>query len=306
MNDTTQGWGSDLARPAAHAIALDPSNPRGIVWLASFPRSGNTWTRVFLSNLRRIIDHDVAPLDINRIDTLFGMTDTAIPFYEAELGYSPISADPGAIIAARTRVLNRLVASNPGLVMLKTHTANANVQGVRFIPPEVSAGAIYIVRNPLDVVISAASFMGTSIDQAITDVGTSGLFMPSNNAQVFTLVGSWSENVATWTAADHPTLLVVRYEDMIADPLATFGQIADHVLMKYTPGQLSEAMERSAFKQLQAQEGRTGFREKPDTAKEFFREGRAGQWRDILTPEQVTRVINDHRDQMARFGYLPQ
>jgi hypothetical protein len=307
LNDTTQGWGADLARPAAHAIAFDPSNPRGIVWLASFPRSGNTWTRVFLSNLRRIVDHDMTPFDINRVDTLFGLTDTAVPLYEAELGYSPISAEAGAIIGARTRVLNKLVAGNAGLVMLKTHSANANIQGVRFIPPEVSVGAIYVVRNPLDVVVSAASFMNTSIDQAITDIGTSGLFIPGNNAQVFSLVGSWSENVVTWTAIDNPTLLVVRYEDMIADPAATFAGIADHVLMKYTPGQLSEAIERSAFKALRAQEERSGFREKPGSARDaFFREGRAGQWRDLLTPEQVARVVNDHRDQMARFGYLPQ
>jgi hypothetical protein len=45
--------------------------------------------------------------------------------------------------------------------------------------------------------------------------------------------------------------------------------------------------------------------EKPEHAQRFFREGRAGQWKDILSAEQIDRIVSDHREQMARFGYLP-
>lgn len=304
MNTGAEGWGQELKE--RRGIKIDPADPRGIVWLASFPRSGNTWTRIFLTNLRRVLDRDPKPLDINHLDPTFSFGDAAAPLYEAALGYSPVSAAPDAIAAVRPKVLQKLVEGNKGIFLLKTHNANAAVYGVRFIPPEVSAGAIYVVRNPLDVVVSNAAFRSLTIDRAIADIGSSGLASETSPEQVYQLIGSWSENVMTWTAVDDPALLVVRYEDMIERPTETFGQIADHVMMKYTPEQLAEAIERSSFAKLKAQEERSGFREKLDTADRFFREGRSGQWREKLTPEQVQRVVADHGQQMERFGYLPQ
>ena len=102
-----------------------------------------------------------------------------------------------------------------------------------------------------------------------------------------------------------PAICVMRYEDMVAEPARAFGGLVRHMLLDATPGQLAEAIDRSSFEKLRAQEERDGFRERPEMAKRFFREGRVGQWRDILTSAQVDRVVRDHGDEMARFGYLP-
>jgi hypothetical protein len=67
--------------------------------------------------------------------------------------------------------------------------------------------------------------------------------------------------------------------------------------------QLADAIERSSFGRLRAQEEKEGFRERPKAAERFFREGRAGQWKEVLTAQQVARVASDHGEQMARFGY---
>ena len=287
-------------------IAVDPTNPSGIVWLASFPRSGNTWTRVFLTNLRRIVDGDVRDLELNRLDDQFSILDVSSHLYREALGRPPLSATPAEIAAIRPRVLRSIVERANGLVLLKTHNANAVVYGVRFIPPELSAGAIYVVRNPLDVAISSADFRRISIDKAIAEIGSSGFSADTTSNQVYSLFGSWSENVATWTAVDDPALLVVRYEDMAARPIETFGRIADHILLKRTPEQLAEAIEQSSFDRLRGLEEKSGFRERPEGVDHFFRVGKPGQWREILTAAQVDRVVNDHREQMTRFGYLPQ
>ena len=59
------------------------------------------------------------------------------------------------------------------------------------------------------------------------------------------------------------------------------------------------------IQELKRQEDDKGFRERPKSAERFFRDGRAGQWKDVLSPAQVEQIVEDHREQMARFNYLP-
>jgi hypothetical protein len=97
----------------------------------------------------------------------------------------------------------------------------------------------------------------------------------------------------------------MSYEDMLADPQSSFTALARHLQLDATPAQLELAVNRSSFDNLQHEETRAGFTEKPQQAERFFREGRSGQWREVLTPQQVERVVAAHREQMARFGYWP-
>jgi hypothetical protein len=92
---------------------------------------------------------------------------------------------------------------------------------------------------------------------------------------------------------------------MLAEPEKAFGALARHLLFAATPAQLADAIDRSSFDKLRAQEEKQGFRERSKLAERFFREGRAGQWKEILTPKQIDRLVKDHGEQMARFGYLP-
>ena len=123
---------------------------------------------------------------------------------------------------------------------------------------------------------------------------------------VYEVHGSWSQHVLSWTRKPHHALHVVRYEDMLADPKTAFAAMARHLHLASTPPQLAQAIERSSFARLQAQEKEKGFRERPPNADQsFFREGRAGQWKEVLTTAQIDRIVRDHSEQMQRFGYLP-
>lgn len=86
----------------------------------------------------------------------------------------------------------------------------------------------------------------------------------------------------------------MRYEDMLAEPQKTFGALARHLLFTPSDEQLAEAIDRSSFKRLREQEEKAGFKERPEEAERFFRDGRAGQW-----------IVDAHGEQMQRFGYLP-
>ena len=125
------------------------------------------------------------------------------------------------------------------------------------------------------------------------------------DTQVYELYGSWSQHVLSWTRKPHRAMYVMRYEDMLVEPQKTFGALARHLLFTPSESELADAIDRSSFERLRKQEEKDGFRERPEKAERFFRDGRAGQWKEVLTPKQVQRIVDAHGEQMRRFGYLP-
>src|ERR1700694_5130861 len=138
----------------------------GIVWLASYPKSGNTWTRAFLHNLARTMAGEKGEQSINEINR-FITGETFLPLYAELLGFRPTAEHRKEIAAVRHRVQQRIADSCEGIVFVKTHNALATEFGHSTINFGVTSGAIYIVRNPLDVAISFAHHMNKSIDETI-------------------------------------------------------------------------------------------------------------------------------------------
>ncbi len=294
----------DASETAAQAVAASPPKS-GIVWLASYPKSGNTWTRSFIHNLAKIKSGETGPQSINAMQR-YTVWDIAKPLYTEALGYEPTDDHRPQIAAVRHQVQQRIADSLEGAIFAKTHAALIVNRGHTTINLAVTSGAIYVLRNPLDVAISYAHHMGSSIDHAIDLMGQKGLESLMGATAIYEAYGSWSENVLSWTRKPHPAIYIMRYEDMLADPMQAFGGLARHLLQDATPAELAEAIERSSFKRLQSQEEQMGFIEKPKEAQRFFREGRAGQWKDVLTPAQIKTIVRDHGEQMARFGYAAE
>lgn len=282
--------------------AVEPRS--GFVWLASYPKSGNTWTRAFLHNLFKAISGEDDIQDINGLNR-FTVSVSGRDLYAEKLGFRPTDQHREQTAAVRHQVQRYVAEQFEGLIFAKTHQALTVDRGSTTIDFEVTAGAVYIVRNPLDVVISLAHHLGQPVDRAIAIMGTRNIELDVTDIQVHEVIGSWSQHVLSWTRKPHQAIYVMRYEDMLAAPKATFDALARHLLMAPTAAQLADAIDRSSFDRLRAQEEADGFRERPQHLNCFFREGRAGQWKDILTSQQVDRIVRDHREQMARFGYLP-
>jgi Sulfotransferase domain len=272
-----------------------------IIWLASYPKSGNTWVRAFLHNLFRRPD---AAYDINRLID-FCTADSAIGNYQAATDRPIAGLSRAEIAQLRPRVHALLTEIFPDNVFVKTHNALVEENGVATITMAHTAGAIYVVRNPLDVCISFADHFGLTIDRAIEEMNRPGMSTEVTEAHVYQVYGSWSENVESWTARPSPALHVMRYEDMLARPEQTFGAVARFLGLNVSVERLRHAIELSSFGQLRKQEDASGFRERSKASHRFFRVGRADQWRSELTPAQIEAVVGAHETQMRRFGYLP-
>jgi hypothetical protein len=277
--------------------------PKGILWLASYPKSGNTWTRTFLHNLLKILEGEEDAQDINEMNE-FTTWEISARAYEKHLGKPPKDCDREEIAKIRPKVQEEIAERTDGLALIKTHHALVMDRGVPTINFAVSSGAVYILRNPLDVAISFSHHMSSTIDHAIDEMAMVGLETAVTDKSVYEIYGSWSQHVESWTHKPHRTIYVMRYEDMIANPFRAFGGLARHLLLRPTAEQLGKAIERASFKNLQEQEKKGGFREKPEKAEKFFREGKTGEWREKLNRRQVRRIVQAHHVQMRRFGYI--
>jgi hypothetical protein len=270
-----------------------------LIWLASYPKSGNTWLRAFLHNYLR---NPEKPYDINRLLD-FTATENDAGLYKA-YDPRPASQFSFADVQRMRPLLHRdLTESFPGSVFVKTHNAALAVEGVPLQTPDVTAGSIYIVRDPRDIAISYASHLGVPIDRVIRLMGDPAATVGGDDAHVFERLGSWSLHIQSWAGRRDPRCLLLRYEDMQIDPLRSFGRVVAFLGTTPDPDRLAQAIRFSAFDQLRDQEQSNGFIERPAQSQQFFRSGRSGQWRDLLTPAQRAQIEADHGVEMERCGY---
>ena len=217
----------------------------------------------------------------------------------------PVALGAEDLARLRPRVHALIAESARDTVMVKTHNALVEVEGVPMITQSLTAGAIYVVRNPLDVVVSYAHQLGQPTDDIITLMDTRGLQSPTTAHQIPEHHSDWSTHVESWTARSHLQLHVARYEDMSRRPGPTFRAISAFLGLKPPRERLERAMRHSSFRSLRAQEDRTGFIERTPSQDRFFRAGKVGGWREVLDDAQVRRVVERHHTQMERFGYIP-
>lgn len=274
-----------------------------IVWVASYPKSGNTWVRTFLENYIQNLPQAVDINTLHKVST----AEAYAHRYQAHLSDGKVTTDLSAeeLCNMRMQVHADIAAQAQGTTFVKTHNLLGQYRGHQLHNSRVTAGAIYVVRNPLDVVISMANYFDYSLDEAIDYMAEVEVGTPNETANVPQIISSWSNHVKSWTEHQQPAFLVLRYEDLLADAKKAFRKIESFLGMKKDPARLRKAIMHSSFDALKRQESSKGFVEKHENANAFFRQGRKNQWQHVLSTEQVDRIVAAHSEQMKRFKYLP-
>ena len=250
-------------------IVVSKNKPKGIIWIASYPRSGNTWTRAFINTLVHMMrDPNFADVDINSIEE-GSASESKAEHYTQLLGKPAHRATDAEIASVRPRVQAEIVTALGRPVFIKTHNANAVDHGFPIINMGVSAGAVYVVRNPLDVAISFAALQRHHHRPGDRRHGDTRLRRRAPAATMCgSITGSWTENVRSWTARPHPAVLVVRYEDMIAKPHGIFRRRrAPSPDVSRPRSSSTKAIELTGFERLRDKEAAPASPRRPDTDK---------------------------------------
>lgn len=276
------------------------------VWLASFPKSGNTWVRAVVTALSTHphlfgvdqLSHGAQPHHVAGALPVFGLDPRWLTIDELD-----------ALRVSLIRHADDFAPGDSALPLFrKTHEAyRAGAPGREPFPTDATRAAILIVRDPRDVVCSWAPFFGISIDGAIEAIATDGGEQSGNAALAQTAQpwATWSTHAQSWLADDLPfPVHLVRYEDLQRVGARALLPALLAVGLECSEDHLDQAFERAAFDRLRESEDERGFHETSTTAQRFFRSGQSGSWRVELSREQAALVESSHATVMQRLGYF--
>jgi aryl sulfotransferase len=275
-----------------------------IVWLASYPKSGNTWFRVFLSNL---LSGKEEPVSINELYSTPIASSRSL--FDTIAGVSGSDLTQEEIEELRPEVYRQIAMEAQETIFHKVHDAwRLTPSGKSMFPAEVTKGVIYFIRNPLDVTVSFAFHGSRPPGKMIRQVNNKNHAFCQKNDRIYNQLlqplSDWSGHVKSWVDDSGLPVMVLRYEEMLNDTFNSFKAALEFIGLEKSDQEISKAIEASTIEKLSAMEKREGFTEKPLVMEAFFREGRAGSWKSYLAKEEIDTLINSQRAFIERFGYL--
>ena len=282
-----------------------------IIWLASYPKSGNTYVRAFLSAYYFSESGEFDFSQIARIDQFPHekfFKEKANNISEASKQWVPIQ---------------REINKDKKIRFFKTHSFLGNYQGNQFTSPETTLGAIYIVRDPRNVLSSLKNHYSFDDDKALKMIKDKTRSLMSNNGShaSLTYISSWSENYLSWLRNNQFRRLFIKYEDLITNKYETFRDIIvfTNTLMNKVEGvnksKLQKAIETTNFDVLKKKEVSETFHGTESSFKNwrkfhsenknlFFNLGPDNNWKKILKTDISKEIEIIFEKEMVELGYL--
>ena len=271
------------------------------IFLASYPKSGNTWLRSIIGNFYNF-DKDFSLNDLKLIPLLsikkhFSEFDNKVYINNNDLHFDWISQN---IIKCQNLLNNKPNHLN----IFKTHSARHK----NFTNETVNAGFIYIVRDPRDIIVSLKNFSGKEIEKTIDEfLFSKSLMISTNGAQE--LLSTWELNVQSWLNYNSVPRLIIKYEDLKLNPKEIILNIKEflnkiHSLnINLRDQDIDKIVENTKFNNLKKLEDKNGFDEASKYSK-FFRSGTSNQWKDVLTNTQINLIEKNLKSLMRYFNYI--
>jgi hypothetical protein len=275
-----------------------------IIWLASFPKSGNTLLRALLSSYFFSKSGDFE----------FGLLKNIKKFpnksFFVKLG---IDLNNPEQLAKSYIKAQELINKKKGIKFLKTHSSFCKMNNnYSFTNSENTAGAIYLVRDPRNVVTSCTNHFNVDYDQATKYVTENWLF---GEETIPEYIGSWIFNYNSWKILSKVNrLLLVKYEELISDTENCFLKILNFInfISKNNSFIDKEKLKRciisTQFNKLQNLEKKYGFDEatidNQNRKNKFFNLGKKNNWENILDKEIKKKIEQSCKDEMFELGYL--
>jgi hypothetical protein len=284
--------------------AISRGASASITWIASYPRSGNTFTRILLCNY--LFGGDDRPFPINELSSRIPSENSHL-LWKTLLPDLPDDTPSERQWAARHQLFERYrrLPTDVPPRALKTHTANLSVFGLPAFDLRPDDKVIYLTRHPLDVALSNADFNARDIGGTVDLMLQSGTFVTKDKLGVFDLRASWRENVVSWITATACPVLLLRYEDLRDETALCLRQVLDFLGIPVDEQRLRHAVEQSRLSSVQRQEAAEGFGEASAGSRSgrFFRSGLSGRWRDSMPDHEAFRLADGCADLMVRLGY---
>jgi len=278
-----------------------------IIWLASYPKSGNTLMRSFLSSYFFSKDGTFS------FELLKNIKQYPHVDLFTKLGVN--IADPHEIAKSHIRVQEFINKDKKSFKFLKTHSSFVKMDGFSFTDLANTLGVIHIVRDPRDVAISFAHHFNQSIKKTIEYINKDFVLDGDIKDRVPVYTGSWSLNYNSWKTFDKTEkYLLIKFEDLIQDKEENFKKILNFIKIltksnfEINDKKIKKILEEIEFDKLKKLEEKEGFNEAKTDEKgnniPFFREGKSNNWKKTLAPIIKTSIEAACQKEMVELGYL--
>ena len=276
-----------------------------IIWLASYPKSGNTWVRVFLNSLFYTDNNDT---DINNLS--IGQFPNRRHFEDITDNIDDIDEFSKNCINAQLR----LNLSNE-TKFFKTHHAYWQNGEYQFTDIQTTLGVIYIVRDPRNVITSIKNhFNFDNYNEALNfltdEKKVIGVKNSKKQMDLPHIISSWKNHFNSWKKMKKNYLLI-KYENLIDNPEIEFQKITDYLEKllnkKLNKNKILDAIEKSSFDNLKQKEELNGFIEaakSSDYATPFFNMGPNNDWKKLLNKNISDKIEIEFKTEMSELNYL--
>jgi hypothetical protein len=271
------------------------------IFLASYPKSGNTWLRAIITSA--LIKEKKFSLDDLKKILLLSSKKNFKNFKnikysnDKDVDFDWMSEN----IINCQKYLNK---TNQDFNIYKTHS----VRHRKFTNETANMGFIYIVRDPRDIVISLSHFAGGSLDRSIDEMLYSKKLMTRSNGAK-ELLSTWNLHTKSWLEYINVSRLFIRYEDLInkteENIIQIFNFLNKIIYNKFIPTKIDikKIVQETSINNLKKEERLFGFNEASKYSR-FFRSGRTEQWKDILSLGQIKLIEKELYPMMKQFNYL--
>ena len=285
-----------------------------IIWLASYPKSGNTWLRFFIISLLLKENKDIS------LKHLEGIKQFPTNYHYKNFKISNSNLENLNEISKYWIAAQKNINSDNKIRFFKTHNALCKLDNNIFTNEENTLGTIHIVRDPRNVVSSVNNhFHHKTLEESKNFIfdKRKGIFNKSkiDHKKIFTLpqvIGSWGTHYNSWKLIKKNYLLV-KYENLLREPHNEFKRIASYLepllQVRFSDENISNSIRLSNFDRLKKIEQEQGFVESVEnleTGKKetFFNLGPNNDWRNILNENLAAEITREFKFEMKELGYL--
>ena len=281
-----------------------------IIWIASYPKSGNTWMRSLLSSYLYSENGKFNFALLKKIPIF-----PSKKYFESFLNdFSNIKKVSDYWIYAQDRINLNSDKNN----FLKTHSALCSLEKNSFTNKRNTRAVIYIVRDPRNVITSVSNHFSKSIEKSFDFISNKNKMLTSDewggqNFGITSVLGSWAGHYNSWKNIKFAPILIIKYEDLLIDTQKTFIKVLNFLAtiteIKIEYKKVSNVVDSCNFDKLVKLEEKDGFEESAANLSNqkkinFFYLGEKNNWKKLLNSNIEKKITTLFNFEMKELGYL--